>query len=66
MFTDGVTEAMDARRPVVWPGRLGTALRANPMSRAQSLCAEIWHAVKTFSGDQPAHDDVTLVAVKLD
>ena len=66
MFTDGVTEAMDADGQLFGLKRLRTALQANHMGRAQSLCAEIWHAVKTFSGDQPAHDDVTLVAVKLD
>jgi sigma-B regulation protein RsbU (phosphoserine phosphatase) len=65
MFTDGVTEAMDTDGQLFGRERLQTALRTSHLSRAQSLCAEIWHAVKTFSGDQPAHDDVTLVAVKL-
>jgi len=66
MFTDGVTEAMDADGQLFGRERLQTVLQANHLSRAQSLCSEIWRAVKTFSGDQPAHDDVTLVAVKLE
>ena len=66
MFTDGVTEAMDTDGQLFGRERLQTALRTNHVNRAQSLCTEIWQAVKTFSGDQPAHDDVTLVAVKLD
>ena len=66
VFTDGVTEAMDANGQLFGLKRLQTALQASHASGAQSLCAEIWSAVKTFTGDQPAHDDVTLVAVKLD
>jgi phosphoserine phosphatase RsbU/P len=65
IFTDGATEAMDADGQMFGRERLRAALRANHAGRAQSICAEIWRAVQTFSGDQPAHDDVTLVAVKL-
>jgi len=66
MFTDGATEAMDADGQLFGRERLRTALGANHAGRAQSICAEIWHAIQTFSGDQPMHDDVTLVAVKLE
>src|SRR5512143_3990366 len=66
MFTDGVTEAMDGEGQLFGLERLRTALRANRATRAQSICTEIWRAVKAFSGDQPVQDDVTLVAVKLD
>jgi serine phosphatase RsbU (regulator of sigma subunit) len=66
MFTDGVTEAMDVDGQLFGLGRLRTALQASRAGRAQSICAEIWRVVQTFSGDQPAHDDVTLVAVKLE
>ncbi len=66
MFTDGVTEAMDADGQLFGLKRLRTALQANHAGRAQSICAEIWRVVQTFSGDRPAHDDVTLVAVKLE
>jgi len=66
MFTDGVTEAMDADGQLFGLERLQTVLRANYAGGAQSICAEIWRAVQTFSGDRPMHDDVTLVAVKLD
>ena len=66
LFTDGVTEAMNAGGELFGRDRLLAALRANYQRPAQSLCDEIALAVKTFSGDQPAHDDVTLVAVQLD
>ena len=66
MFTDGVTEAVDIDDQLFGLERLRTALQENRAARAQRLCADIWHAVKSFSGDLPAHDDVTLVAVKLD
>jgi sigma-B regulation protein RsbU (phosphoserine phosphatase) len=66
VFTDGATEAMDADGRMFGRERLQTALRANHAGGAQMLCAEIWRAVQTFSGDQPMHDDVTLVAVKLE
>jgi serine phosphatase RsbU (regulator of sigma subunit) len=66
MFTDGATDAVNAGGQLFGLERLRTALVANHASRAQSICAEIWRAVQAFSGDQPAHDDVTLVAVKLD
>jgi len=66
MFTDGVTEAMDAGGQLFGLEWLRTVLRANCKAGAQSICTEIWRAVKIFSGDQPTHDDVTLVAVKLE
>ena len=66
MFTDGATEAMDAEGQLFGLERLQTALRANHAGQAQSICSEIWRVVQTFSGDRPAHDDVTLVAVKLE
>jgi sigma-B regulation protein RsbU (phosphoserine phosphatase) len=66
LFTDGATEAMDADGQLFGLERLRAALRANHASRAQDICAEIWRVVRTFSGDRPMHDDVTLVAVKLE
>ena len=66
MFTDGATEAMDADGQMFGLERLRAALRANHAGRAQAICAEIWRVVQAFSGDRPAHDDVTLVAIKLD
>ncbi len=66
MFTDGATEAMDADGQLFGQERLRAALRANHAAQAQNICAEIWRVIQTFSGDRPAHDDVTLVAVKLE
>jgi serine phosphatase RsbU (regulator of sigma subunit) len=66
LFTDGVTEAMNAGGQMFGLERLRAALQANYAGRAQGICTEIWRTVATFAGDQPAHDDVTLVAVRLD
>jgi sigma-B regulation protein RsbU (phosphoserine phosphatase) len=63
IYTDGVTEAMDARG-----SQFGaTLLRATaglPQPSPQALCDHLLDTIRAFHGDAPQDDDVTLVAVR--
>ena len=66
IFTDGVTEAMDAKGQLFGLDRLRATLQAHRHGPAQDICIEMWNVIERYTDHQPAHDDVTLVAVKLD
>lgn len=63
LYTDGVTEAMDAGRTLFGMERLHAAVRARPFASAHVLCDHLLQTVTTWRGTAPQHDDVTLVAV---
>ncbi len=68
MYTDGVSEAMnqDVRplgiQPVVQAAR--NALRQNPDITAAELQQVILHCVQRHVGEQPVHDDLTIIVMK--
>jgi serine phosphatase RsbU (regulator of sigma subunit) len=64
-YTDGVTEATDARRELFGLARAQRTLLTHQQNPAQTLCDALWQDVCAFVGDAPQHDDVTLLAVKL-
>lgn len=65
MYTDGVTEAMDAAGQWFGEERLLSALRAIRGS-AQAACDSVMNAVRAHAGAAPQHDDIMLVAVQVD
>jgi serine phosphatase RsbU (regulator of sigma subunit) len=61
LYTDGVSEAQNARREEFGLPRLLDAARANLGRSAQDIHAAIMRAVTDFVGDAPQFDDLTLV-----
>jgi serine phosphatase RsbU (regulator of sigma subunit) len=66
MYTDGVIEAMDLKGEMFGPERLRAALRAEREAPAQAVCDSVWNAVQAYTGAAAPHDDVTLVAVRVE
>jgi phosphoserine phosphatase RsbU/P len=65
LFTDGVTEAMDAQGQQFGEERLLAALGARGHGSAQDACQAAYDAVRAFCGDVLPHDDVLLVAAQV-
>lgn len=63
-YTDGVTEARAADGDMFGEARLRAALAAHPEGSAEQVLRTIVEAVKTFVGDTPPADDVTVLVVK--
>ena len=63
-YTDGVTEAMNAAGELFGEGRLQATVAANQGASAQQVLEAIIDALKTFTGDTPQSDDLTLFVVK--
>jgi sigma-B regulation protein RsbU (phosphoserine phosphatase) len=63
-YTDGVTEARDASGQLFGEERLWATLANNPDASAQQVLQAVIEAVKTFTGDIPQSDDLTLFVVK--
>jgi serine phosphatase RsbU (regulator of sigma subunit) len=64
IFTDGVTDAVDADGGDYGLERLRTALAGSPHGSAQAVCDGLFAAITSHRGAAPQHDDVTLVTVK--
>ncbi|MBL8644283.1 MAG: CHASE2 domain-containing protein [Rhodospirillaceae bacterium] len=65
LFTDGVTEAMDAGQHVYGAARLRTLLaHMRPKASAQQIVEAIYDDVKRHSGDAEPSDDIAIVVVK--
>jgi sigma-B regulation protein RsbU (phosphoserine phosphatase) len=64
LYTDGVTEADNRRRELFGNNRLKTVL---DQSRAVSMVdrlGEVMNAVRTFAGDIPQADDITMLGLR--
>ena len=61
LFTDGLTEARDARRQLFGVARLAAALEGAPQESAGATLDAAWRAVADFRGGAPASDDATLL-----
>ena len=62
LYTDGVTEAFDARGEQFGAARLEAALAAAPTDPRQMIAAVVG-AVDAFAGSAPPADDLTLLAM---
>ncbi len=65
-YTDGVTEAMDARRQLFDEERLSEVLRRSHQLEPEEITTRIIDAVTNFSAGTPQADDITLVVLKRD
>lgn len=64
LYTDGVTEALDARDALFGEEKLIETLKVAPSSEPRSLCALVRAAVAAFSKGVPQADDITVLAIK--
>jgi sigma-B regulation protein RsbU (phosphoserine phosphatase) len=64
IYTDGVSEAENAAGDQFGTDRLSDLVRASRASSASQIHARIRGTLKDFVGEEPAHDDSTLVVLK--
>ena len=65
LFTDGLSEAMNAQGAEWGEERLTQAIGANRMQPAHALIASIMRACDAFVGGAAQYDDMTLIAARL-
>ncbi len=66
MYSDGVTEAMDMDGRFFGQLRLMEVLQSGRRDSAQGICDLVWESLVTFRGEAIQHDDITLLAMKVD
>jgi sigma-B regulation protein RsbU (phosphoserine phosphatase) len=64
LYTDGVTEAMNAAGDLFTVPRLQAALEQGDRSAPVALMHDVLEAVRVFTGDAPQSDDLTALAVR--
>ena len=64
MYTDGVTEAIDARDEPFGVPRLNAIIRESARLPAQGILDRILSDLHEFTGDTPQFDDITLLVIK--
>ena len=63
-YTDGVTEADNVRRELFGTDRLKTVLDRSTSRSVADRIRDVMQAVKTFAGDAPQADDITMLALR--
>ena len=64
IYSDGLSEALDAMDHQFGAGRLADALPEISHLPATQICAQLWKRVQEFVGAQPQSDDFTVVVIK--
>jgi serine phosphatase RsbU (regulator of sigma subunit) len=64
LYTDGVTECMNAKNEEFELDRLVRVLKNKGNASPKELCEYVYAALEEFRGQAEVHDDVTLVALK--
>jgi len=64
LYTDGVTEAINDREEEFGEERLLNVITKNRGESAATILERILSAITVFAGDQPQHDDITLLILK--
>ena len=64
LYTDGVTEAMNAQEEEFGGERLHEVFVSAPPGDAQEANRAVFQAVKAFVGDTPQFDDITCLALR--
>jgi len=61
VYSDGITEALDAADEEFGLDRLTRRMSAEPPAK---VCATVFDAVSAFAGDTPQYDDQTLLLLR--
>jgi sigma-B regulation protein RsbU (phosphoserine phosphatase) len=64
LYTDGVSEALDEKGEFFTAARLLEHLAKNPSGPAAAIARGVYQAVKSFAGQAPQSDDITVMAVR--
>ncbi len=64
LYTDGATEALDAEGDEFGAERLVNSLKSAATSSAAQVIRQLTDDIKTFVGNHPQHDDITLIAIR--
>ncbi len=64
LFTDGVKEALDASEEEFGLERLSDTFRVTARLGAEAVVKQVQDVVKSFTGEGPQMDDVTIVAIE--
>jgi phosphoserine phosphatase RsbU/P len=64
LYTDGVTEALDANGLEFGMSRLTEAIQASAAAGAPAILSRVTADLKTFVGNHPQNDDITLIAIR--
>ena len=64
LYTDGVTEALNAEGDEFGLERTTESVRASASDGAQAIVRRIIDDVRNFAGSQPQNDDITLIAIR--
>jgi sigma-B regulation protein RsbU (phosphoserine phosphatase) len=64
LYTDGVTEALDANGDEFGPERMIECVRASAPEGAQAIITRLIDELRSFVGAQPQNDDITLIAIR--
>jgi sigma-B regulation protein RsbU (phosphoserine phosphatase) len=65
-FTDGISEAMNARDDTFGEKRLGQLVETHAQLPSEELRERVLREISAFVGDAPQHDDMTLILLKVD
>jgi len=66
LFTDGISEAMNARDDCFGEGRLGQLVEAHANLPSDELRERVLREISAFVGDAPQHDDMTMILLKVE
>ncbi len=64
LYTDGVTEMLDANSDEFGPKRMTRSIQASAHEGAQAVIARLTDDVRNFAGGHPQNDDITLIVVR--
>jgi phosphoserine phosphatase RsbU/P len=64
LYSDGITETMDAKGDEFGLNSLYQTMAANRTLPAQEICDQLWQDVQAHGGDTPQQDDFTTVVIK--
>ena len=64
LYTDGVTETLDAEGDEFGLDRMMQSVRASANDGAQAIVRKIIENVRDFRGSVPQNDDITLIAIR--
>ena len=64
LYTDGITEALNANGDEFGPERMIRAVRASASEGAEEVIARLIADVRNFVDGHPQHDDITLIVVR--
>jgi phosphoserine phosphatase RsbU/P len=64
LYTDGVTEALDANGLEFGMSRLTEAIQASAADGAPAILSRVTADLRAFVGNYPQNDDITLIAIR--